>query len=312
MGGDDLLTLQAGALRLHLAPSCGGSIAGLEGERPGGGGRVDWLRPASTEGLAARNPLAMASFPLVPFCNRIRDGRARFGSHEIRMPPNHPGEPSPHPLHGLGWLRPWAVDAVQDTEARLSLEVTAHEAWPWSFAARQHFVLDGSSLHVNLEIENRAQDAMPAGIGHHPYFPHPPGTRLQVATEAMWRTDRQVLPTQLEAGDEVRRLAQGVLLRELDLDNNFAGWSHAARIDWPGGAQGPARHLHLRAQPPLDFFVVYCPPAQDFFCAEPVSQTTDWLNMASRPGMGPSQLGGSVLQPGEVLRAAFSLTPGWD
>lgn len=311
MGGDGILTLQAGPLRLRLAPAAGGSIAGLEGERPDGGGHVDWLRSASTEGLAARNPLAMASFPLVPFCNRIRDGRAHFGGHEIRMPPNHPGEHSPHPLHGIGWLRPWKVNALAVASASLSLEVAASPAWPWAFAARQHFALERGVLRVRIEMENRAPDAMPAGIGHHPYFPHPPGTRLATRTQAMWRTDREVLPTRLEDGDEVRRLDQGVLLRDLDLDNNFTGWSREARIDWPADAQGPARHLRLRAEPPLDFFVLYCPPGQPFFCAEPVSQTTDWLNMAQAGGMGAAELGGAVLQPGQVLAASFSLAPGW-
>ncbi|HEY0822292.1 MAG TPA: aldose 1-epimerase, partial [Ramlibacter sp.] len=82
-----LVLLKAGELRVVLAPQCGGSIAGFsrhwrEGRRVR---ELHWLRPATAAGLVARNPLAMASFPLVPFCNRIRNGRAQFEGREIRF-----------------------------------------------------------------------------------------------------------------------------------------------------------------------------------------------------------------------------------
>src|SRR5512133_3651317 len=97
--------LTAGALRVEIAPAVGGSLARFDGGWRDGPrqGRVDWLRPAGEEGLQRRDPLAMASFPLVPFCNRIRNGRASFEGREIHFPPNHPAQASPHPLHGLGW-----------------------------------------------------------------------------------------------------------------------------------------------------------------------------------------------------------------
>ena len=135
---DPLIRLQAGDLRLVLAPAAGGSIASFTRAWSEGGREreLHWLRPASEEGLATRNPLAMASFPLVPFCNRIRNGRASFEERDIRFPPNHPTEPSPHPLHGIGWLRPWTVESQSEQQAVLTLEVEASEAWPWAFSAR--------------------------------------------------------------------------------------------------------------------------------------------------------------------------------
>ena len=136
---DGLLELAAGELRLVLAPAVGGSIASFtrrwrEGTRER---ELHWLRPASADGLATRNPLAMASFPLLPFCNRIRDGRASFEGRHIRFPPNHPAEDSPHPLHGIGWQRPWTVESASGTQAVLQLRMEASEAWPWASSARQ-------------------------------------------------------------------------------------------------------------------------------------------------------------------------------
>ena len=128
---------------------------------------MHWLRPASPEGLATRDPLAMASFPLLPFCNRIRDGRAHFEGRDIRFPPNHPAQPSPHPLHGIGWLRPWELISASDTEALLSIDVAASPAWPWHFSAGQRYTLTPSGLRVSLVLRNEdsAEEANRENIG---------------------------------------------------------------------------------------------------------------------------------------------------
>lgn len=307
----ELVLLCAGELRVVLLPDVGGSIASFtrqwrEGRRLR---ELHWMRPATAAGIAARNPLAMASFPLVPFCNRIRDGRASFEGRTIRMPPNHPGEDAPHPLHGIGWLRPWQVRAASPIHAELALAVEASDAWPWRFSCMQQFSLDASGLAVAMAITNEDSVAMPAGIGHHPYFPHHAGTMLTSPAGAMWVSDADVMPVRLQSDGAVPRLREGVLLSELDLDNNFMGWERVTRIAWPADLHGPARGLTMRAEAPLDYFVLYCPSGYDYFCAEPVSQCTDWLNLLPQYGAGP--LGGARVQPGETLMARFELEPHW-
>ena len=307
-----LLRLRAGELAVAITPDVGGSLASFTRRWTEGGREreLHWLRAASDEGLAQHNPLAMASFPLVPFCNRIRAGRATFEGREIRFPPNHPAEDSPHPLHGIGWQRPWQVVSSRDDEAVLALRVEAGPAWPWAFSARQVIRLTPQRLHVQVELRNDDAAAMPAGIGHHPYFPHTPGTRLQTATHAMWEGDDEVMPTGLDPDAAVvRQLRDGVQLSQLHTDNNFTGWSREARIDWPADDEGPARGLVLQADAPLDFFVLYCQRGYPYFCAEPVSQCTDWLNLADR--YGPEAVGGTRLAPGQTLTARFTLTPSW-
>jgi aldose 1-epimerase len=120
----------------------------------------------------------------------------------------------------------------------------------------------------------------------------------------MWRADAEVMPVALEAGAEVTRLRAGVALSALDLDNNFAGWRRQARIEWPDAG----RTLVLAAEAPLDFFVLYCPRGGTHFCAEPVSQCTDAINLAGRHG--PQEIGGTVLAPGQTLSGAWSLRSG--
>ncbi|HSV36193.1 MAG TPA: aldose 1-epimerase [Ramlibacter sp.] len=311
MHDQHLLRLAAGPLHLDIAPAVGGSIARFYSSLDDGGSRrqVDWLRPATVEGLARCDPLAMGSFPLVPFCNRIRDGRASFEGREIRFPPNHPAVDSPHPLHGIGWQRPWHVAEAGNAHATLTLDVPASGAWPWHFSARQAFALHDCQLEVVMSVTNEDDAAMPAGIGHHPYFPHTPGTRLTSRTAAMWQADSEVMPTGLAETDAVRQLREGVVLSSLDLDNNFVGWDHRIFIEWPADGVGAGRSLDLRAQAPLDYFVLYCPRGADHFCAEPVSQCTDWLNLM--PAHPQRDVGGARLAPGETLQARFTLAPRW-
>jgi aldose 1-epimerase len=117
----------------------------------------------------------------------------------------------------------------------------------------------------------------------------------------MWRSDPEVMPVALESTPEVAHLRDGVRLADLDLDNNFTGWGHAARIEWPEDSHA----LVMSAESPLDFFVLYCPRGGDHFCAEPVSQCTDAINLSDRHG--PEDVGGAVLAPGETLSGHWSL-----
>jgi len=198
-------------------------------------------------------------------------------------------------------MLPWRVAEASATRARLELAVEADSQWPWRFEGSQTFELDATGLRCTVTLTNRDSVPMPAGIGHHPYFPHRTGTRLQTATSAMWRGDAEVMPVALEPTAEVERLRSGLVLSELDLDNNFTGWERAAHIDWPESS----RSLVMSAEPPLDFFVLYCPRGADHFCAEPVSQCTDAIKMADRHG--PREVGGTALAPGETLSGTWTL-----
>lgn len=299
-GPEGLVELAAGPMRLLLAPRVGGAIAALHEQR--GGERLDWLRPASAEDLARGDPFATGSFPLMPWCNRIRDSRARFAGRDIAIAAAHPAGPSgKHALHGLGWLRSWRVAESGPTQARLTLAFEADDQWPWDFEASQRFELDPSGLCCTLALTNCDTAPMPAGIGHHPYFPRRPGTRLRTDTAAMWRADADMMPVALEPTAEVARLRDGVALSELDLDNNFTGWQREARVEWPDAG----RALVLAADSPLDFFVVYCPRGGDHFCAEPVSQCTDAINLSDRHRS--DEIGGTVLAPGETLSGSWTL-----
>ncbi len=298
-----LLELSFHHLRLQIAPEAGGSIAGFYSEQDGI--QRHWLRPATEQALRERNPEGMASFPLIPFSNRLRNGRASFQGRQIAIPPAVKG----HPLHGLAWTRPWTVMQQDGHSASLQLDFAGPDkdanGWPYKFSARQYFRLYEDMLSVMMEVENRDTVAMPLGMGHHPYFPREAGTRLSLCAAAMWQGDHEVMPTQLSRPPLMERLRRGVAVDDVVLDNNFIGWEHSARVDWMATQEAPARNLALQAMSPFDFIVLYTPEGRDFFCVEPVSNCTDWLNLPSHPH---AEIGGAVVAPGETYSAGFSLT----
>jgi aldose 1-epimerase len=160
----EIVTAGAGELRVAVAPELGGSITRFWSE-DGPRGTIDWLRPASAAALAARDPLRVASFPLVPFCNRIRDGRFTFRGERVSLGVNPPE--AKHAIHGQGWQRPWSVLARE--EARIVLGLThLRDAWPFRYSARQEIRLAPDRLTVALQLRNEDEKPMPAGIGHHP------------------------------------------------------------------------------------------------------------------------------------------------
>jgi len=128
----DLITLRAGTAGLVLAPSAGGSVARYRVER--GGATVDLLRPWSVPG--AGDPFEAAAFPLVPYSNRIREGRFPFHGRPVRLPPNRP--PNRHSIHGHGWQAAWRPILVRAGEAVLEYR-HAPDAWPWAYRATQRF-----------------------------------------------------------------------------------------------------------------------------------------------------------------------------
>lgn len=277
-------------MRLVLNPSVGGTILAFEWVDDGSARPI--LRKCNS---ASENVLDAASFPLVPYVNRIRGGAFTFRGREVRLEANMPGDPSP--LHGQGWLSPWAVEEAGERFAVLTFRHSAGE-WPWDYEARQEFALDERGLLASIECRNRSGEPMPCGLGFHPYFPCSPETRLDTRVTHAWTIDEHVLPVaRVEATGRYDLEDRKVCGQ--DLDNGFAGWGHEARMSdpaWPFG-------LAMRS-PDADFFQLYSPAKGGIFVAEPVTHANAALNA---PEEDWPELGMRVLEPGDAMRLDMRL-----
>ncbi len=291
-----IISISAGALHVDIAPAIGGAIARFYSKEKNRA--VEWMRRASPEGLAEGNVQMMASFPLVPFSGRVRDGRFVFAGRHITLPRNFGN--SPHAIHGNAWMLPWRITSHDDASASIVLE---HERgdWPFAYRAEQNFALTPHALEVELLVSNTDTLAMPLGIGQHPYFPYTPGMTLHAEVAQMWEAGDH-MPVRLTRNEAVESLARELKIASVSLDNSFIGWKRVATIRWPE----TGRRLRMTAEPPLSYLVIFTPPSREFLCVEPVSNTVDWLNLGH---LDSAQTGGTVLSPGATISGRCRFEP---
>jgi aldose 1-epimerase len=251
------LRLARGDVELILAPAVGGSIAALRWRGH------DLLR----SGNPADGPLALGSFPLVPFSNRIAGGAFGAHGHRIHLPPNMGDEV----IHGFGWQSVWDVAEAGEDSALLVHEHAVGD-WPWAYRAEQRFTLTPSGLVLAMTLTNlgggSGSGAMPAGMGHHPYFPRA-GAALELAVAERWDCGADRLPARLTPLP-----APPDWLGGPPLDHGFTHRRGPITVRWPD------RTLTIAPDPDLGHVVVYTPAGDDFFCVEPVSHMTNAVNRA--------------------------------
>jgi aldose 1-epimerase len=278
-----VLSLRAGRLAVDLAPDAGGSIARFAIETAGT--IIDLLRPTDAD--------ATACYPLVPFSNRIANGRLIVDGEEFILKPNWPGQR--HPMHGDGWARPWQVARQEGRSAELVYEHDGREGWPFRYRARQVFDLGEEGLSVGMTIENLESRAVPAGLGLHPFFPRDADTELACRVAGVWQADAEVLPVDRIAVPPEWNFAASRPVDGVVLDNCFDGWDGSATIRWPRRGLG----LSLVVTQPFRHLVIYVPKARPYFCVEPVSHANGAVAQTSLPQ-------GETLA-GEVLFRPFKL-----
>ena len=267
--------------RLGLWPAAGGAVSAWQWLREGG--PVDLWRP--WDGRTTRLQ-ALASYPLVPWSNRISDGGFEHAGRFHPLRPNTPDDP--YPIHGDGWLQPWTLDASGPDRAEMALRSERFGGGPHVYEARQTFVLAEGGMTQSLSVTNVGDLALPFGLGQHPWFSRTPGCRLQARVDGVWLSRPDRIPTgytqQFPDGWD---LGAGTRLDSIEIDNGFGGWDGEARIVWPEHRLA----LHMRSElqlpdgsPGRPDCLLYVPAAPPVFCFEPISHPINAAHLPGRPG----------------------------
>ena len=282
----ETLTLTRGAARCDLLPQVGGSIGSwsVSGQ--------EMLRAASESAVAARDPYATAGFPLVPYSNRIGHGFFEWDGELKTLARNFP--PEPHAIHGVGFERPWQVQARDGNSAVLRLNHRPDAGWPWAFEARQYITLTEELLILEFEAVNLEPKPVPLAFGFHPYFPRD-GARLTFHAQGVWKVGDDGLPSEQVLPTGPFDFSKGSAVESLDIDHCFTGWNGVAIISWPDKLQG----LGITASRELSSAVVYIRRELDAFCFEPVPHINDALNRSDRETAMP------IIAPGESFEASI-------
>jgi aldose 1-epimerase len=257
------------------------------------------MRRATPQALPERDGRYLASFPLFPFSNRVKDGRFTFGDRDVELVKNTPPD---HPIHGHIWQRPSAVVSQTQTTAELRCSYPGAD-WPWAYTASQRFRLTDRALEVELEIRNDSDSPMPCGFGMHPYYDRTEGVRLQAHAPRRWVGSQYLLPEWSEPVPPEWNFETPQKLSPLaEMDGCFGDFGGKARLEWP--EKGVA--LDISADPIFGVMIVYVPKGFDFFCLETVSNVNDAFNLEAR---GVEGNGTIVLAPGGSAKGTIAYQP---
>ncbi len=106
--------------------------------------------------------------PLIPWPNRLRDGRYDFGGEQHQLPLSEPAKHNA--IHGLVRWANWR--AVARTESRVTMTHLLHpqSGWPFALGLEIEYSLSSDGLTVQTTASNLGSGACPYGAGAHPYL----------------------------------------------------------------------------------------------------------------------------------------------
>lgn len=269
---------------------------------------------ASPEYFAEARPSRSGHPVLFPFPNRIREGRFAWEGRAYELERNDPA--NQNAIHGFPLRLPWRLlDAGADGEGawvvgefQASVDAPAAlDRWPGDYHLLLHYTLRRDELEVECIATNPNSQALPAGLGYHPYFALAPfggeEALVQVPADEVWEL-HESLPTGRRlpaAGERDLRTAQPLAGRKFDdaltsLTSQTSGLAHPS---------GHAK-LEMTAGPDFGHLVVFTPPHRQALCLEPYTCVTDAINLHAR--QVPTGL--KILDPGEswVTEVAYRYT----
>jgi aldose 1-epimerase len=106
--------------------------------------------------------------PLLPWPNRLADGRYEFGGQQLQLSIDEIGRNNA--IHGLTrWLN-WTLAGRADERVRLELVLHPRPGYPFTLALAMEYVLEDRGLVVRTHAHNRGATLLPFGAAQHPYF----------------------------------------------------------------------------------------------------------------------------------------------
>ena len=286
-----LIELSNAHFRCRIAPDMGGAIYSFDYYA----NSVTQPLMRDTATTAAQQITDFASWPLVPFSNRIKAGKFAFNGHKYTIPTNYLGDHI-HASHGHGWENVWSLARHDTQHCDMVFAMNDLTMWPFPYRAEQNLSLGADGLTLGLTVTNIGDQPMPAGLGIHPYFPRTDDTTLQAQTSHLWEIDNDVIPFRRVPTPPEYDFATAKTLKTARLDHCFDGYEGESEIIWPGQPM----KLTMRSSNNLRHFVVYTPRGKNFFCAEPVSHMPDGINRIEVEDTGIV-----VLRPNESMTAQY-------
>jgi aldose 1-epimerase len=285
-----------GHWHLVLSPSCGGSCYSLTAHHA-----EQWQPIFRKQGLSNTDVFSSGAFAMLPYVNRLHGGLLFDQDSVHRIPSNRPNVSSP--VHGVGWMNAWQTEQTDPHAAKLVLKHRRNADWPYSFEATQTWILTEHGVSWNIKLLNTGSISMPAGIGFHPYFAAPAGSRF------IWHPGQWLFP----ACDQApicwhsthpllsNQPAHQGLIHSIDINHCFSDWNQVCSIDYPAENFS----VHISASSNLDFCTLYRPSNAEWLCVEPSTQAPGAF---SEHSARIAKLGSKYLKPQDSMSAQMQIS----
>ena len=213
----ETVVLASSAMELTVLPQRGARLHRL---------RVyshDLLRTPDDARSYDDEPFFWGAFVMAPWCNRLAAGPLEVAGQTVDLPINSRDGSA---IHGQVYARPWRRqgESVFEVEA-------GGEGWPWPYRVRLVFELESAGLSIVQSIINLADDAMPSGVGLHPWFVRPVEVAVDAPSVFTSNSDSPPEPEPVSGKHDLRRL--GTMTPDLD-----ATWADPGdppvELRWPG------------------------------------------------------------------------------
>lgn len=287
-----MLEIKAGDNRIGIYPSLGGAIA-------------YWLRrdllifyPVEDSPLIRKSNQIIAAYPLLPYSNRIADGKFSFNHSTYQLTPNASnGRDS---IHGNAWQRAWTLESFTENSVVLTLnydpdaEFGSEKEWPYAYFARLRYCVYENGLFIEMSCKNTDVCKQPVGMGFHPYLPRRNFVEIGFSAPSVWNNGPDGFPEgRMLNEDQWNFDRMRVLTKDNFLDNCYVDWNRKAFIRWKYNDC----FLTVSASPVFRHFVVYTPTDVPFFTMEPATNMNNAINMPV-----VSDRGLAVLRPNQTLK----------
>jgi aldose 1-epimerase len=136
---------------------------------------------------------AFAGKPLMPWPNRLRDGRYAFEGAAHRVAITEPETSTA--LHGLTLSSRWRASRTSAHGITLSHQLRGREGYPFALDLVVGYELDSAGVVVTLRATNAGPGRAPFGAGLHPYLRFTGDITLQVPANTRVPIDDRLLPT---------------------------------------------------------------------------------------------------------------------
>ena len=241
---------------------------------------------------------------LLPWPNRIRDGRWSTGGVGGTAPINEPARNNA--IHGLVRALEFVPVQLEAHRGVLRTRLEAGESYPFTLEIELEFSLNGPELRVDTGITNLSAERAPWAFGVHPYLGiaglGADELELQVNASEVLLTDERMLPIGREAVSGRTDLRTPRPLAHLNLDHAFVGRGTGAIAIL---AARDGRSLEVHGDESIRYLQVFTPLERGtalgdgaWVAIEPMTAPADALNSGEAVRWLP---------PGETASVSWSL-----